>query len=93
MQRRPRKTKRERHQLDPFRAARLTQDAPHIHCIACGRHLNPGEFSAAPPTAKYLSCQHASRFPACADCEVAAQRRIDEHDRTGQPVATAEAWH
>lgn len=65
----------------------------HIHCIACGRHIEPGEFSARPASATRLTCQHGSQFTACVGCIPEAQSRIDEHDRTGQPPRIAEAWH
>lgn len=65
----------------------------HIHCIACGRHLDPDEFSASPPTANIIACQHGSKFPVCSDCVEAGKRLLAEHDRTGQPVKTADAWH
>lgn len=89
MQRKKRLTKRERKDLTPATA----QQQAHIHCIACGRHLNPDEFTATPPTANYLICEHQSRFPACVDCEVAARNLIAEHDRTGKPIQQAAAWH
>ncbi|HEY4105863.1 MAG TPA: hypothetical protein VGM44_18310 [Polyangiaceae bacterium] len=89
MQRKKRLTKRERKEQGP---ATPHQHA-HIHCIACGRHLDPEEFSAAPPTAKYLICEHQSRFPACVDCEVVARTLIAEHDRTNRPIQQAQAWH
>jgi hypothetical protein len=92
MQRKKRLTKSERKALSPGPGAGGQQQA-HIHCIACGRHLDPQEFSAAPPTAKYLICDHQSRFPACADCDVVARGLIAEHDRTGKPIAQAAAWH
>jgi len=92
MQRKKRLTKSERKALSPGPAGAGQQQA-HIHCIACGRHLDPQEFSAAPPTAKYLICDHQSRFPACADCDVVARGLIAEHDRTGKPIAQAAAWH
>ena len=88
MKRQKRLTKRERKaETEP------AHDHQHIHCISCGRHIEPDEFSASPPTAKILACQHGSKFPACAACTVAGQRLLDEHDRTGQPVKTAGAWH
>jgi hypothetical protein len=89
MQRKKRPTKRER--KDP--QAQNGHAAAHIHCIACGRHLDQAEFTATPATAKLLVCQHQSRFPACTDCEAAARRLISEHDRSGKPVASAAAWH
>jgi hypothetical protein len=90
MQRKKRLTKRERKDLTPGTAS---QQAAHIHCIACGRHLDAEEFTAAPPSARYLTCDHQSRFPACVSCDVAARGLIAEHDRTGKPVAQAQAWH
>ena len=89
MQRKKRLTKRERKDLAPG----ASQPQAHIHCIACGRHLDPEEFTAAPPTASYLICEHQSRFPACTACEAAARNLIAEHDRTGKPIAQAQAWH
>lgn len=65
----------------------------HIHCIACGRHLDPEEFDSDPPTAMVIVCQHQSQFPACTACEVEARARVAEHDRTGQPPKVAGAWH
>lgn len=90
MQRKKRLTKRERKDLTPGTGG---HQQAHIHCIACGRHLDPEEFAAAPPTASYLICEHQSRFPACVECEVAARRLIAEHDRSGKPIAQAQAWH
>lgn len=65
----------------------------HIHCVACGRHIDPGEFEAAAPTAMLITCQHQSRFPACTDCEVTARYLVEEHDRTGKPINAAAAYH
>jgi len=90
MQRTKRLTKRERKDLSPGPKGQQQQ---HIHCIACGRHLDPEEFSANPPTAKQLICEHQSRFPACVDCDVLARTLIAEHDRTGKPIQQAAAWH
>jgi hypothetical protein len=103
MKRQPRLTKRERKALEPPRprpAPRAARGAgghahghEHIHCIACGRHLDPAELSAVPPTASMLTCQHGSRFASCTGCVEASQALIDEHDRLGQPVRAASAWH
>jgi len=65
----------------------------HIHCIACGRHINPSEFSQASPTATVITCDHKSQFPACTNCEVTARYLVAEHDRTGKPVNSAAAYH
>ncbi len=90
MQRKKRLTKRELKAQNPGPSG---QQNAHIHCISCGRHLDPKEFGASPPTAEYLVCDHQSRFPACTDCEEPARRLIAEHDRTGRPVQQAAAWH
>lgn len=91
MKREKRLSKRERRALDPSRAP--AQGGGHIHCISCGRHIEPAEFAGLSPSAVYLACEHNSRFPACTDCQVAARHLIAEHDRTGNPVAAAQAWH
>jgi hypothetical protein len=65
----------------------------HIHCIACGRHVNPAELSARPASATRLTCQHGSKFVACIGCVPEAQARLDEHDATGQPPRITQAWH
>jgi hypothetical protein len=68
-------------------------EAGHIHCIACGRHIDPHEFSAVPPSATVITCEHKSQFPSCTTCEVTARYLVAEHDRTGKPVNTAAAYH
>ena len=68
-------------------------ESQHIHCIACGRHIDPTELASRPATATRLTCQHGSRFAACVGCVVEAQSRLDEHDRTGQPPRIADFWH
>jgi hypothetical protein len=51
MKKKKRLTKRERKELEGKKGG-----APrHIHCIACGRHLDPGEFTASPVTAKHIT--------------------------------------
>jgi hypothetical protein len=90
MKRQKRLTKREKKASDGGGHQHQHQ---HIHCIACGRHLDPHEFSASPATAKIIACQHGSKFPVCSDCVDAGKRLLAEHDRTGQPVKTADAWH
>jgi hypothetical protein len=89
MKREKRLTKRERKALD----ADDHHDHQHIHCIACGRHIDSHEFSASPPTAQILACEHGSKFPTCSACVPASKKLLQEHDRTGQPVKTAGAWH
>ena len=87
-------TKRERKdQFGKGPSGTQNKESTHIHCIACGRHLDPTEFTARPATATRLTCQHGSRFAACAGCVPEAQARLDEHDRTGQPPRIANVWH
>jgi hypothetical protein len=93
MKREKRLSKRERQALDPTRPQRIKAAGAHIHCVACGRHLEPEEFTGATPRALYLTCQHKSTFPSCVECQVTARSLIAEHDRTGNPVASSEAWH
>jgi hypothetical protein len=64
----------------------------HIHCVACGRHIDAEEFDN-PATATYVKCAHGSTFASCVGCQTPAQKLLDEHDRTGQPVKAAGAWH
>lgn len=90
MKREKRLTKRERKELNGGGAQ---HDHGHIHCIACGRHIDPGEFGASPPSAIIITCEHKSQFPACATCEVTGRYLVAEHDRTGKPVNTAAAYH
>lgn len=91
--REPRLTKRERKaQQPPAGGPGHGHDHDqHIHCIACGRHLDQVEFQRG--SALVVRCQHGSQFPSCAACEITSQRLLDEHDRTGKPVQTAAAWH
>jgi hypothetical protein len=71
--------------------AKATGDQ-HIHCVACGRHIDAGEFDD-PATATVVRCAHGSTFASCLGCTIPAQKLLDEHDRTGQPVKIASAWH
>jgi hypothetical protein len=65
----------------------------HIHCVACGVHLDGSQFTATPSTARWVRCQHGTRFAACEGCVSEAMRLLDEHDRSGQPVDAAPAFH
>jgi hypothetical protein len=91
MKRTKRLTKRERKALDP--GPKPHSHAEHIHCVACGRHLDSQEFSSSPPTATYVTCDHGSQFPSCASCLMETEKRVATHDRTGQPINSAPAWH
>jgi len=64
----------------------------HIHCVTCGRPIEPSEFES-PSTAMILTCAHGSQFASCIGCQIPGQKLLDEHDRTGQPVKAAAAWH
>jgi hypothetical protein len=93
MKRAPRLTKKERKALaGPRPQPEEHHHHRHIHCVACGKHLDPDMFDD-PATATWLSCEHRSQFPSCVACRHASQALLDEHDRTGQPVKQASAWH
>jgi hypothetical protein len=64
----------------------------HIHCIACGKHLEPESFGE-PNGSEFLRCDHGADFPCCIACHEPAKRLIEEHDRTNQPVQKVAAWH
>jgi hypothetical protein len=96
MKREKRLTKKERKatapaQIQPAGAGQPKQHG-HIHCIACGKHLDAQMFGEADGAA-FLRCEHGSDFPACIACEAKARELIAEHDRTNKPVKKAEAWH
>lgn len=65
----------------------------HIHCVACGRHIDGGEFTGTPASARWVRCDHGSRFASCEGCVDETKRRLAEHDRSGKPVQMAGAWH
>ena len=91
MKREKKLTKREKKALNAP-VATHNHDDQHIHCIACGRHLDPSEFDD-PATATPVTCQHRSTFPSCVGCVTVAKQLLAEHDRTGKPVRTAPARH
>lgn len=90
MKREKQLTKRERKALAAPKPA-APQRSQHIHCIACGRHIEPGEFQSA--DAVMLRCDHGSTFPSCNECMAQSKALLAEHDRTGQAVRSAQAWH
>jgi hypothetical protein len=92
MKRKPQLTKKERKAMAGPRPAQ-SGNAQHIHCIACGVHLDPREFEPPRSSATIVRCQHGSSFPSCTGCVTIAQQLLDDHDRTNQPVKTAAAWH
>ena len=91
MKRKKKLTKKEKKALRPGRQPPARSS--HIHCIACGRHIDASEFSVSPVSATYITCDHGSQFPTCVSCAVQAQMLVDQHDRTDQPVKVAQAWH
>jgi hypothetical protein len=95
MKRQPKLTKRERKALSPRPAAQSgggDHQHQHIHCIACGKHLDEADFEA-PATATIITCDHGSNFPSCVQCMPQAMAAVKEHDRTNQPVKMTAAWH
>jgi len=74
------------------RAQQQHDHAQHIHCIACGKHLDP-EIFGEPDGADFIRCDHGSDFPHCVACVEKAKALVVEHDRSGKPVAKANAWH
>ncbi len=94
MKRKPQLTKRERKALAPARPTSPTTHGGHghIHCIACGKHLDPTDFDA-PAVAATITCDHGSQFPTCVKCMVKSTALVKEHDATNQAVRAANAWH
>jgi hypothetical protein len=96
MKREKRLTKKERKATGPAQiqpaGAGAQQNHGHIHCIACGKHLDAEMFGEADGAA-FLRCDHGSDFPACIACEAKAKELIAEHDRTNKPIKKAAAWH
>jgi hypothetical protein len=93
MKREKRLTKRERKALAPAPAAHAhDHEHHHIHCVACGRHLDVEMFDP-PEVAVFIRCEHLTEFPSCVGCASRTKELLTEHDRTGQPVKTAGAWH
>ena len=93
MKREKRLTKREQKALKGPRPGAQEHQHQHIHCIACGRHLDEHEFTPAAGTATILRCLHGSQFPSCTECADRSRELLAVHDRTGQPVQQAERWH
>ncbi len=91
MKRAKRLTKRERKaQSGP---SATPQSAAHIHCVHCGRHIDPPEFTKSPIGAAWIKCAHGTKYACCTVCVDGARARLDEHDRTGKPVEVAAVWH
>lgn len=85
---------------DPTATAGAPQAGSHIHCVACGKHLDTvGEIRARAAAGinsdlwATVSCLHGSQFYACFNCVPQAKTLLDEHDRTGKQVKMASPWH
>lgn len=85
---------------NPIGAVPSGHTGDHIHCLACGKHLETvGEARAR--SAKGLQstvwmsirCAHGSEFQCCMGCVDRAKQLLDEHDRTGEGVRAATPWH
>jgi hypothetical protein len=92
MKREKKLTKRERKAEKGVGPSGKSAQTQHIHCVACGRHIDPAEFTE-PATATQVACAHKSRFASCVSCVARTKELLAEHDRTGQPVKMAAAWH
>ena len=93
MKREKRQTKKEKKAARPAaQGGHQHAEEQHIHCIACGRHLDPSEFDD-PATATVVTCEHKTSFPSCIGCVTPAKALLAEHDRTGKPVKIAGAYH
>jgi hypothetical protein len=92
MKREKKLTKRERKAQLGVGPSGKSREPQHIHCVACGRHIDPSEFDA-PASAVGVFCQHQSRFASCVGCVERTRVLLAEHDRTGKAVKMAEAWH
>ena len=92
MKREKRLTKKEKKAQKPQTRQVQGGGEDHIHCVACGRHIEPNEFDD-PATATVVACAHKSQFPSCVGCVSKTKALLAEHDRTGQPVKTASVWH
>lgn len=95
MKREKQLTKRDRKALKgpgPAGTGGAAGTGEHIHCVACGRHIDPSELTAG-GTATRVICQHRSAFASCVSCVHKTREILAEHDRTGQPVKAAGAWH
>jgi hypothetical protein len=96
MKREKRLTKREKKAIAPRPQGMATgghDHHHHIHCTACGKHLDLEMFESTPPEAAWLRCDHGSEFASCVEHTEKTREMLAEHDRTGKPVAHVEAWH
>lgn len=94
MKREKRLTKREQKAVKA--AANPTAPAhqhQHIHCVACGRHVDPAEFEGPNPFAAQVRCAHGKAWASCVGCVDRTRELLAIHDRTGQDVRAAAAWH
>ena len=93
MKRKPKLTKREKKAAAGGpKPAGAQHEHQHIHCIACGKHLDGADFEP-PATATTITCDHGSTFPTCVKCMTRSMALVKEHDQNNQPVKVAAAWH
>jgi G3E family GTPase len=99
MQRTKKVTKRQRKQMQQQGQSEHQHEDhnhqhQHIHCVACGRHIDPEEFEQVlSPSATIVRCLHNSAFASCMECVEVTKEILAEHDRTGEAVRAAAAWH
>jgi hypothetical protein len=88
------------YQSNPIGARSARDPGAHLHCVACGKHLDTvGE--ADKRAARGLQsnlwmavrCAHGSEWVSCMGCLEKSKELLDEHDRTGEAVRSAAAWH
>ena len=95
MKREKKLTKKERKAIDPRTQVETGgghHHHQHIHCTSCGKHLDAVQFTGQ-ATATWVTCDHGSRFASCTGCLEQTRVLLAEHDRTGEPVRQASAWH
>lgn len=92
MKREKRLTKKERKAQAPSTKQGGGGHQGHIHCIACGKHLDADSFGE-PNGSEFLRCDHGADFPSCVACHDKSMAMLAEHDRTNKPVQKAAAWH
>ena len=75
--------------LRPF-AALSTGDPASVETLIVDED---GPVAPDSMSARWVACRHGSRYASCVGCVDETKRRLLQHDRTGQPVQSAAAWH
>lgn len=91
MKREKKLTKREKKAMEAADRPQATGEEPHIHCIQCGRHIDPRELLSG--HANYVRCAHGTKYASCHGCIEGSMARLREHDQSGNPVKITPAWH